>query len=82
MEAPVQRHHPDSLVLARGGHDGVPADGAPRSEPPVEVLDAVDLVTGVHSEGDPVQALVADDAGEAVRVIWFAWTQSLVRRSC
>ena len=82
VEAPVQGHHPDRLLLALGGHDRLPAHRAPRGEPPVEVLDAVDLVTGVHSEGDPVQALVADDAGEAVRVIWFAWTQSLVRRSC
>ena len=72
MEAPVQRHHPDSLVLARGGHDGVPADGAPWGEPPVKVLDTVDLVGGVHGEGDPVQALGADHAREAAGVVGLA----------
>ena len=82
VEAPVEGHHPDRLLLALGGHDRLPAHRATRGEPPVEVLYAVDLVTGVHCEGDSVQALVADDAGEVVRVIWFAWTQSLVRRSC
>ena len=38
VEAPVQGHHPDRLLLARGGHDGVSAHGASGSEPPVEIL--------------------------------------------
>ena len=38
MEAPVQGHHPDRLLLARGGHDGVAAHGAPGSKPPVKIL--------------------------------------------
>ena len=38
----------------------------------MEVLDAVDLVTGVHCEGDAVQALGADHAGEAVGVVGLA----------
>ena len=72
MEAPVQGDNPDGLLLALGGHDGLTAHRAPRREPPVEILDAVDLVAGVHSEGDPVQALVADNTGETVRVVRFA----------
>lgn len=35
----------------------------------MEVLDAVDVVGGVHGEGDPVQAAVTHHAGEAVGVI-------------
>lgn len=35
----------------------------------VKVLDAVDVVGGVHGEGDAVQAAVAHHAGEAVRVV-------------
>ena len=38
MEAPVQGHHPDRLLLARGGHDGVSAHRAPGSKPSVEIL--------------------------------------------
>ena len=37
----------------------------------MEVLDAVDLVGGVHSEGDSVQTLLADQAGEAGGVVRF-----------
>ena len=73
MEAPVQGDHPDCLLLALGGHDGLPADGAAWGEPPVEILDTVDLITGVHREGDPVQALVADHTGETVGMVGFTW---------
>ena len=38
----------------------------------MEILDAVDLVGRVHREGDPVQALLADQAGEAGGVVRFA----------
>ena len=38
----------------------------------MEVLDAVDLVGGVHRERDPVQALLADQAGEAGGVVRLA----------
>ena len=38
----------------------------------MEVLDAVDLVGGVHREGDSVQALLADQAGEAGGVVRLA----------
>ena len=72
MEAPVQSHHPHGLLLTLGGHDGLPAHRAPWSKPPVEVLDAVDLIAGVHCEGDPIQALRADHAGEAVWVVRLA----------
>ena len=41
VEAPVQGHHPDRLLLARGGHDGVAAHGAPGSKPPVKILNKV-----------------------------------------
>lgn len=37
----------------------------------VEVLDAVDVVGGVHGERDAVQAAVAHHAGEAVGVVGF-----------
>ena len=74
VEAPVERDHPDGLLLllAGAGHDGLLAHAAPRREPPVEVLDAVDLVGGVHGEGDAVEALVADEAGEAGGVVGLA----------
>lgn len=35
----------------------------------MKVLDAMNEPTGVHSEGDPIQAAVAHHTGEAVRVI-------------
>lgn len=35
----------------------------------MEVLDAVDVVGGVHGERDPVQAAVTHHAGEAVGVV-------------
>ena len=35
----------------------------------MEVLNAVNLVGGVHSEGNPVQALLADHAREAGGVV-------------
>ena len=38
----------------------------------MEILDAVDLVRCVHRERDPVQALLADEAGEAGGVVRFA----------
>ena len=89
MEAPVQSHHPDCLLLARGGHDGMAAHGAPGSKPPVKILkmmrfnfcfceflgfhlNAVNLICSVHSEGDPVQALGADHASEAVGMVRLA----------
>lgn len=37
----------------------------------MKVLDAVDVVGGVHSERDAVQAAVTNHAGEAMRVIGF-----------
>lgn len=37
----------------------------------MEVLDAVDVVGGVHGERDAVQAAAAHHAGEAVRVVGF-----------
>ena len=68
----VEGDDPDGLLLAGCGHDGLPADRAPRREPPVEIVNAVNLVRRVHREGDPVQALVADHAGEAGRVVRLA----------
>lgn len=35
----------------------------------MEILNAVDVVGGVHGEGDPVQAAATHHAGEAVRVV-------------
>ena len=37
--------------------------------PAMEVLNAVNLVGGVHGEGNPVQALLADHAREAGGVV-------------
>lgn len=36
---------------------------------PVVVLDAVDLILGVHGEGDSIQALVTDDTAETAGVV-------------
>lgn len=69
MEIAVQSHNPDGLLLARGGHDRLLAHRTPGGKFLVEVLDAVDEATGVHGEGDPIQAAVAHHAGEAVRVV-------------
>ena len=38
----------------------------------MEILDAVDLVRCVHGERNPVQTLLADEAGEAGGVVRFA----------
>ena len=35
----------------------------------MEVLDAVNLIGGIHREGNPVQALLADHAREAGGVV-------------
>ena len=40
--------------------------------PAMEVLDAVNLVGGVHCKGNPVQALLADHAREAGGVVWLS----------
>lgn len=36
---------------------------------PVEVVDAVDLGSGVHGEGHAIQAAVTNHAGEAARMV-------------
>lgn len=72
MEIPIQRHYTDRLLLARCRHYWLMAHTAARSKLLVEVLDAVDVVGGVHSERDPVQAAVTHHAGEAVRVVGLA----------
>ena len=40
--------------------------------PAMEVLNAVNLVGGVHGEGNPVQALLADHARETGGVVRFS----------
>lgn len=35
----------------------------------MEILDAVDVPTGIHSEGDPIQAAMAHHTGEAVGMV-------------
>lgn len=35
----------------------------------MEILDAVDVPTSIHSEGDPIQAAVAHHTGEAVGMV-------------
>lgn len=35
----------------------------------MEILDAVDVPAGIHSEGDAVQAAMAHHAGEAVGMV-------------
>ena len=69
MEASVQSHHPLGLLLSHR-HDGMLTHRAPGSKASVEVLNAMDVVGSVHSEGDPIQALGADHTGEAVGVVW------------
>lgn len=35
----------------------------------MEILDAVDVATSIHSEGDPIQAAMAHHTGEAVGMV-------------
>lgn len=35
----------------------------------MEILDAVDVPTGIHGEGDPIQAAMAHHTGEAVGMV-------------
>jgi len=35
----------------------------------MEILDAVDVPTGIHGEGNPIQAAMAHDTGEAVGMV-------------
>jgi len=69
VEAAVESHHSNSLVLSRLWHDRQTTHAAPRGELFMKVLDAMYLVGGVDSEGDAVQRLAADDAAEAARVV-------------
>lgn len=38
----------------------------------MEVIDAMNLVGGVHSKGNAIQAFVTNDTREALRMIWLA----------
>jgi hypothetical protein len=69
MEVTIQSHNADSLLLARGWHDRLLAHRASGSKFLVEVLDAVNESTSIHSEWDAIQAAVAHHTGEAVRMI-------------
>lgn len=69
VEIAIQSHDADGLLLAWGRHDRLLAHRAAGSKFLVKVLDAMNEPTGVHSEGDPIQAAVAHHTGEAVRVI-------------
>lgn len=71
MEIPVQGHYADGLLLARSRHYGLFTHRATRGKLLVEVLDAVDVVGGVHGEGDAVQAPVTHHTGKAVWVVSF-----------
>ena len=72
VEAVVEGHHADGFLLAGLRHDGLFAHPAPGGEDLVEVFDAVDAVGGVDCEGDPVEALAADHAAEALGVVGLA----------
>ena len=69
MEASVEGHNSHGLVETGLRHNGLLADTTARRELLVEVVDAVDLVSRVHCEGDPVERFVADDACEAGWVV-------------
>lgn len=71
VEAAVKSYDPDGFLLARFGHDGLATHGAARGVLPVEVVDAVYVRHGVHSERHAVQAAVADHTREAARVVGF-----------
>lgn len=70
METAVEGNHPDSFIKARFRHDRLLADTAARGKLLVEVVNAVNLVSSVYSEGDAIQGLVAHDTREAAGVIW------------
>ena len=72
MKAPVQSHDSHRLLLSWSWHDWMTTHRAARCKPPVEVINAVDLVCSIHSEGNSIQTLGADHAGETVGMIWLA----------
>lgn len=69
MKAAIQSYDPDRLLLTWLGHDGLTTHRAAWRVLPMEVLYAVDLRGGVHSERNAVQAAVAHHACEAARMV-------------
>ena len=72
VEIFLHSNNSDSLFSALNWSDSVSTTRALGSEDPVEVIDAVDLVVEVDSEGDTIKTLIADAAAEAARVECFA----------
>ena len=68
VEILLHGHHPHRLLRPLHRGDSLPAGGTLGGEDPVKVVDTVDLVVEVYSEGDSVKALIADAASEAARV--------------
>lgn len=69
VEITIQSHNPDSLLLAWGWHDRLLAHRTSGGKFLVEVLNAVNEATSVHSERDPIKAAVAHHTGKAMRMI-------------
>lgn len=72
MKAAIQSYNPHRLLLPRLGHYRLTTHRASRRVLPMEVLDAVNLRGGVHSEGHPIQAAVTHHTREAARMVGLA----------
>lgn len=69
MEVTIQGNNAYGLLLSWGRHDGLLTHRTPRGKFLMEILDAVDVATSIHSEGDPIQAAMAHHTGEAVGMV-------------
>ena len=72
VEVLLHGHHPHRLLGPLHRRDSLPTRSTFRGEDTMEVIDTVNFVVKVDSEGDAVQTIVADAAAEAARVVGFA----------
>jgi len=69
MKGSVQSDNTNSFGFASLWYNGLIADGASWSKFFVEIVNAMDLVRGVNSKWNSIEALFAHHAGETVWVI-------------
>ena len=73
MEVLLHGHRPDRLLRPLHRRDSLITTPAFGHKDPVKVVNAVDFVVKVYSEGDAVQAVVTHAAAEAARVLPSVW---------